>query len=371
MPSLKDLITTVGQSSFVDRFLDLFRLVPLPVASWQNLSFQKHTVESESTLLAALSTAIQAIAKGGFITLAGEVSDDWVDLVASEVFAETRLPAVYTLGRVRVQDTGAVGPITKAAGTFWVSNADGSRKFYNTAAFTVPLSGYATPDPEFKAETAGSAWNVGVGAITEILTTTPGLTVSNPIYAGGTWITTQGSDKEANAALVARCLAKWATLGSGSNDGAYYYNASSVSGEITHVAVSSPGGGSVRIVIAGAAGPVSSATLTAVQTKIAAKRPIGVPDVTVQNATANSVSIAATLVMTSGRDPATALAAAQAAVDAYARSLAPGAKVSREQIGKALLADGVADLESFTGPAADVTQTSLQKFVPSYSLTTA
>ena len=368
MPSLSDLIKTPTADEWVGRFTGFLRLAGFPVGAWQPLSFKRFTVETESSLLAELGTIIADIAKGGFARLA---KGGWLDLVAENVFSDARKPALNTTGEVVLTDVAGVGPLTIGIGTTWFGNTSKALRYVVTGlpyGTSVPLSG--TLRVVVRAELAGAAYNVGNNAITEFVTSLPGLAVSNPpIGTTGTWILTQGVDVEKDEILAGRLLDKWALLGTGSNDGAYRYHAASASPEVTRVRVWSPGAGSVRVAVAGPSGPVSSAALTLVQTKIAEKRPLGVPDVTGANASVLTQPIVGTLHLAKGQDPATRLAAAQAAVDAYARVHPIGAKLSRERVLKDLFVDGVEDL-TITSPAADVVLTDAQIYVPSFTLTT-
>lgn len=368
--SLTDLLPIPTKDQVLDKFVMLLRLAGFPTASWQTGAFMRHTVETESELYVDLSSLIQKVGRAGLIKLAAEVGDSWVDICADNVFAETRKPAVYTQGKATLTDTAGIGPITINPGAFWIANADKSLRFksINASAQVLPLSGTLTLD--FEAESAGTKYNVGNGELTQILTPQPGVTAINAALDTGTWITQQGADAETSAALASRCLDKWATLGTGANEGAYRYCALSASSEITRVRVYSPGGGAVRVLIAGDAGPVSSAALTAAGTAIAAKRPLGVPDVTTANVSVFSQVIAGTLYLKAGQDPAAVIAAAQAAVNELQRSLDIGSKVSRERIIRALFVDGIDDID-LTTPAADAQLTDNQVWIPSYSLAAA
>jgi len=58
------------------------------------------------------------------------------------------------------------------------------------------------------------------------VTTLPGVTVANPPIQGtASWTTQAGADAESDPAYRGRCKAKWGTLGSGSTEPAYIYNA--------------------------------------------------------------------------------------------------------------------------------------------------
>lgn len=371
MPSFNDLIKIPSKDDVLNTFVGLLRLAGFPVSSWHSGSVLRETVESESSYFNDLHTSVQKIGKAGLIKLAAEIDDAWVDLVADNVFAEERKPAIYTQGKATLYDDGGIGPLMIQPGTFWIANADKSLRFVNVdeAPVMVPLGGSAVLT--FQAESPGTNWNVGNEALTEILTPQPGLRVVNGALDTGTWITQQGANTESNAALVQRCLDKWATLGSGANEAAYRYYATSSSSEITRVRVYSPGAGSVRVVVAGDAGPVSAAALAKAASIIEAKRPLGVPDIQTLNATVFSQVVAGALAVRYGRDPAAALAKAQGAGDALARATAIGAKkVSREQIIRALLVDDLEDLE-LAQPATDFALGDNDVWVPSYSLTAA
>lgn len=368
MASWNDLIKVPTREQVLDRFLALLRLAGFPVASWHSGSFQKHTVETESTLFSDLSELIRNVAKGGLIRSAAEIGDEWVDLIASNFFDEARKPAVYTQGKWTLYDTGNIGPFVIQPGTFWVANADRTLRFVNVdpGPVTLPLGGSVALT--MQAASAGTEWNVGVGALTEILTPQPGFAGSNEPLDTGTWITQQGADRETTESLVRRCLAKWATLGSGANDGAYYYVATSASPEITDARVYSPYGGAVRVTLRGSAGPVSAAALGLAVAAVEQRRPLGVPDVRTRNALVRRELVSGTIEPARNTDPAAALSAAQSAVDKLARETKIGARVSREKVIWALMNTGLEDIELAT-PAADFQLGDNEVWVPEYALT--
>ncbi|RYZ63722.1 MAG: hypothetical protein EOP08_10405, partial [Proteobacteria bacterium] len=206
MASLLDLITAPTKAAILEQFIGLLRLAGFPVSSWHSGSLQKHTAETESDLLSELGTAAQKTARAPFIRLAAALGPAWVELNAYEAFDEEVKEALATQGRVTLGDGAEVGPITKQPGTFWVANPDRTLRYVNVEPFTIPLNGTVTP--LFQAESPGIEWNVGVGAITEILTPDPGVTLSNPALESGTWVTRQGTNRESPEALIQRCIDK-------------------------------------------------------------------------------------------------------------------------------------------------------------------
>lgn len=379
MTSLLNLITVPTKTAFLTKFIELLRLAGFPVSSWHSGSLQKHTAETESDMLSELARAVQQIAKAPFIRLAKDLGASWVELNAYEVFDEEPKESLTTQGVVVITDVGGVGPITRPAGTYWVANADKSYRYVNVAAFTVPLNGAVSP--LFQAESPGVDWNVGVGALTEQLTPEPGLSIANPAGANGTWITRQGTNRESVDALVQRCLDKWSTLGSGSNDAAYRYYALTAPesatdaeralwAEATRVRVYSPAPGSVRVVIAGPRGPVSASALAAIASYIDQKRPLGVWDVVTSNAVVNLVTIGGVLRVAPGFSPASVLSKAQAAIDLFTSQSPIGGtngKMSREALIKATMVDEVSDLDGFL-PATDVPVNNDEIVVPKFEL---
>lgn len=366
MPSVSDLTTPQDADGILRKFIELLRLAKFPVSAWQPLSFLRFTVESESPILADIGAVISDIAKGGFTRTA---TGAWLTLLADSWYALTRKPATFTEGYVTLTDSAGVGPITITAGQLWVADADRSHRYVATSGGTLPLNG--SLQVSVRAEAAGVAYSVGNGAITQLVTSQPGVSVANPASGtSGTWITAQGVDEELDEALVQRCLDRWALLGTGSNDGAYRSYILGSSPEITRVRVTSPGGGSVRAIIAGPASPVSVGALASARSIVAQKRPLGVPDVTVNNATATSLTVAAALTLDAGTDAGVAVAAAQAAVSAYLRTLPIGAVISAERIIAALCVPGVANL-ALTSPTADIVQADDGIAVPTFSLAAA
>jgi hypothetical protein len=86
------------------------------------------------------------------------------------------------------------------------------------------LAPNGTLDLTFRAATIGSAYNISNVTPLDLKTSLAGVTVSNPIYPpAATWITLAGSDEESDEALLARCLARWSTIGAECNIEAMTY----------------------------------------------------------------------------------------------------------------------------------------------------
>jgi phage-related baseplate assembly protein len=369
MASLSDLLKIPTKTEVLDQLVALARLTGFPTASWHPLSLSRHLFEAESSYLSDLTTLIGNIAKGGLIKLAGEAPAGWLDLCAENVFDEERQAAVKTVGQYTLTDTASTGPHTITAGAFYVASSDLSKVYVVSATpngTTLTLGG--TLDVTITAVEAGAAYNLATDSIDQLLTSLSGVTGTNPAGDLESWITTQGADEETDDELVTRCLGKWATLGSGSNDGAYTYWATSTSAEVKRVQVVDLDDGEVHIFIAGSSGGLSDDTVETVSDYIETKRPLGVRQTTL-SASTTPVDISGTLRPKDGYTFATIKAKAEAAIDEYFRTLDIGAVVVKsEMIAAAKGAEGVYDVKIDT-PTDNISQSTGYVAVPEYFFT--
>lgn len=368
MASIPDLIAAPDKTELQTKLFELLRLAGFPTPSWHRFSILRHAAENEPLLVEDLWTRATEIAKGGFTSLAVNTDgtqNGWLDLIAANFYDDERKPAVATVGKLVLSDPDGVGPTTVSANAVTVSTTDKLLRFVATTGGTIPASGSLTVT--VRAESTGAKYNVANEAIDTLVTSLPGIVASNPAQDSGTWIDTQGADIESDGELATRLQAKWGTLGSCANDSSYRYHALSSDPEIRKCLAFSPNPGEVRVVVAGSSGPASSTALANAVAAIEAMRPLAV-GVTTVNATANPVSVTATLHIKSGADADAALAEALTNLSQYATDLDIGATVSREKIIAALASPaGVRDV-TISAPVADVTQTGEQIFVPTVSV---
>lgn len=335
-----------------------------PVTAWQDGGVARTLVHMDAQALSDLRSLAANIAKGGLLTLA---TGPWLDLLAANMYGLTRSPAVIASGDIQLTVASGSGPYTVAAGDIWVSDNTG-RRFVNIEGGT--LSSAAPVLLAFQGEAAGSAYNVANGTITVLVTSYPGVTVTNPSPGGGaSWATTAGVDTETDAALVKRCEQRWPGLGGGATAAVYEFWAVSATDQVTRVRVevSTTVAGQIDIRIAGPAGAVAGGVVTAVQDYIDERAPLtSVPSVA--SATSTATQVTATI-----KVKAASLTQAQADatehLDDYFNNLPIGGDyisgltppttgiISREKIIAALAnCTGVVDV-SMSLPAADINLT--------------
>jgi len=145
--------------------------------AWQQFSAPRRLIDLETEGAAVQDQAISDYAAGGFLR---DAQGPWLDLVASNVYNNTRAAAVFAQGWLLLSDTGGIGPLSIAPGSMWALDTSGVRRYVNLGAATLPLNG--TVAVLFQAESPGVAWNVGNGGIVALVTPIPGVTVLNTYY---------------------------------------------------------------------------------------------------------------------------------------------------------------------------------------------
>jgi len=171
----------------------------------------------------------------------------------------------------------------------------------------------------------------------------------------GTWYTTQGADEESDATLRARCKAQWALLSSTPTDDAYTRMAldADSSVEKVRVYVDPVTVARVNIRVAGANGPIGSAsTIAEIQEYIDARQAF-TDDPVVTDAGTFPVTLAGGTVRVKAQHLATAQTAAQANVATYLGQCAIGngstVYIRHSQIVEAILRESGNEDDSVTG----------------------
>ncbi len=359
MASLDDVIVPETKENIEAQTLALAESEGLPVTAWGASSFFRLLFSIFATLLAAVWYSIAQTANGVLLAYS---RSSWLTLLARN-YGEERLAATFTVGTFKLTDAGGGphGPLAVGA----VTIAVGELLYTNTGTGTVPASG--SLDLEFIATTADAAHNVPNNSDVTLVTSLPTVTVTNPaVGATGTWITTLGTDVEADEALRTRLSAKWATLSTGSPPAAYRYWALSTAG-VTRAKLddANPDGpGTTRVYIDNAS---AVATL---QATLDALVPTGSVS-TAMATTTQAVDIPG--VVTVDRSVAT-VAEATADVVANLTALAAeidigGIVVESEVIQRIMDADGVTDFAMGSGwtgsPNVQLTASAIVQFTTS------
>lgn len=332
--SLASLLAPPAQTDNLTQLLALLELGGFPATAWDSGSSGPVFANTEAAMFVSLGSTLALIAKGGYLPQFGSPASGaqgvWLDLLGNQIFRSPRNPATWTSGVVSLTDAASAGPFTIQPNALTVEDPSKTYLFGSTNAspLILPLNG-TLPVP-VQAAAQGSAYNLASGQLTVLVTSLAGVTVSNPpVGSTGTWITTVGTNAETDALYATRLGNKWAILGSGSNEGAYYFNATtpSVTGttEVVQCAVFASGG-LVTVVVSGATQPISAAGLALVNAAIQKKRPLTVP-VQVINAIPSNTPFTGTVLFDSVHDPVAGLSAVQVAVSGVLQTVKIGGQV--------------------------------------------
>ena len=349
--SVSELITARTADAIVTEQLAVLDGEDFPVTSWQAGSAPRDLVKADATALARLDATVADLAKAAFLD---DAEGDWLTLLAASRFDVTRVTATYTEGYFRVACASGAGPHTISAAQLLVT--DGTRRYrsINTASVTVASGGYQ--DIKVRAEVAGETPLASGATLTIVSPALAGLSVTNPVYADGTWITSAGADAESDASVRARCRARWGTLGRGANDAAYLYLARTghaYEASVTRAyVVWGAGDGTLTVYLAGPLGAVNGTVVTAVQAWIDANRP-GTDNATVASVVNVPVTVTATIYLPAAYNTDDNKALATAALTAYFAGLGIGQDPDLGAIYHALYsAAGITDIDIST-PSGD------------------
>lgn len=251
---------------------------PLPVTAWQPGDVALTLLETEAGALADVHQTVGLLGAAAFL---GTATGGWLTLRAKSTFDLDRILATYTTGTGTLTNAASAGPYSITPGGLVVATPGGLRyRSTNLGNVTVPAGGSVSIG--MRAEGSGTAYNRAGGDLS-VLVTPANAGMSFAAASGSLWITATARDEETDAALVARCRARWATLavaGCGTRD-AYTFNilgAQRPNGDsagVTRVGfLPAPGNGEVPIRIAGATGLISDADRDYVRAWIAVRKPI-------------------------------------------------------------------------------------------------
>lgn len=363
MTALADLLVPATPAVVQATQIQILQLAGFPATAWQSGSVPQSLLQADCQTVSDASVVVSKIAAGGLLELAALLDDPgWLTLLALSHYGLARKSAVATRGTLVLTDNGG-GPHTIVENQLYAGPPAGELRFQNIAGGSLPLNG--TLSLTFQAEGPGAAYNLANGAITRLLTTLPGVTVSNPATTSGTWITTQGADEESNTSLVTRCKARWPQLGAAANELGWLGWALEPVPAVTRAGVieNYPSGGHVSVFLGGSNGGSSPSDVTTVDAYLQARRPLCV---TVHTAAAANFVIALTgTVFARSSQLAAAQAAFNSALTAFAREVPIGGMVQLVDI-LTLLREtaGVTNVDVSTfklnGAVADVALTPVQ-----------
>ncbi len=356
MTTAAELLTAKTRDQILTDLLAVLAAEGLPVTSWQAGAVPRSLLKADATALADLYLSVRAVGAAAFLDSA---EGAWLTLLASSKFQVPRIPSTWTAGYVQLAVASGLGPYAVSPGGLVVT--DGVRRWRSTNTAAVSVTSSAPVSIPVRAESPGAAYNVATGTVINAIVSPAyaGLSVSNPAWSGGTWITAAGADDESDASLRQRCRDRWGTLGrGGTGENSYRYWARTghaYEAQVTRVQVIAGGGdGTLTVYLAGPSGAVSSPVASAVQAWVNKNKP-RTDAALVQSSSAVVVQVYGTVTVSAGSDSTANRARATDAIAAYFAGLDIGADVDLGAIYAAIYqAAGVIDAD-LSAPTGDVT----------------
>lgn len=312
----------------------------------------RDVVEGEARALEAEADIRVALAATASTTTLAEAGDSWVDAKMSIFDLDSNIevtpatdPPTFIKGRFQATKGVWVitlittnGPLTinsSNASGIQVQTDDGRIFLCSQQSDVQLVSGNLYQnDVEFTARIAGTAGGNGTaGFIKRVVLGPAGLDVLPLIEGGDQDQLVVARDAETNTEYILRGLGRWATLGVGWTREAFDYlvptygNSDTTSVTRWTVDDSNPNGpGTVEVAVADAAGPATALTVATLQTALNGLKvkPVGSGALTVVAATADPLTITATLQTDGSVVDTVTLASANAAITALGNAFPLG-----------------------------------------------
>ncbi len=229
-PTYAQATTLTAQTAIRDGLLASLTTFGSPVQGVPTSSPDRAIVEQEAAQLYLEQQIRVGIAQSISATGAISAGSTWVDAAASwfqvsnGVGGVGRIPAIAAVWTFGLIVPASAAPLTLNAGQIvQVQATDANHSVFNlTIVMPITLNSGSSYKATVSAvaRLAGSAGNVTPGTIASVITGPAGLAIDGTVTQV---LTTSGGDQETDAALVARCIAKWATLGAGWTTQAFGY----------------------------------------------------------------------------------------------------------------------------------------------------
>jgi len=131
--TLDSLTTPLTRSEIEDAIYAAIEAKGTKTSSWKPGAVTRTIISGVSLALSAFSTLQQKIAESGFLNLA---TDDWLTIIAREVYNVERSEGTFAAGFVTLDNT-AGGVFAPGVGDVIALNSSTGKTYRNTAAFTL------------------------------------------------------------------------------------------------------------------------------------------------------------------------------------------------------------------------------------------
>lgn len=179
---LSDLLQTPTEDSLRQQILSDLNAAGFPITDWQSGAVLKTYVYMLARIYSILlGQLIPKIAGGGFLSTADE---DWITLLAKEVYNVDRQDATFTIQRSTLTCAAGSGPYTISIGAM-IAQTTAGRRYRNitggSLSTAAPLELQWQSEGPFDSTNPATSYLDQAGSMTTLLTPLPGVTINNPI----------------------------------------------------------------------------------------------------------------------------------------------------------------------------------------------
>lgn len=260
--TVEQLTTKTTKEEVAQQILDYMAGLDLPVTSWVALSPLRVLVYAFAALFAVLQNLVVDAVRGGFLDTA---DSNWLPVLSKQQYGVDAISATFATGTdCLVLNNAGGGIYDYNPGEFVLKNPANDKTYTNTNV--IHIGALATGVlGSLQATEIGASSNMAAGQLIALVTQAQGVT---PVLVGNI----VGQDDEQPDALRQRDLSSLGARSPNGAAGAYEYVAltPALNGGISvnrAKRVPPPGDGTLQIVVASPAGPVSLGDLAILQGK--------------------------------------------------------------------------------------------------------
>lgn len=263
--SLTTLVVQRGKEALYNIGIQVATALSLPVTSWSPGDPTRSLYWYLAEVLDVLEQIVVEFVRSGFLDYAEGDDNEWLILLAEQVFGVTAVAATFATSTVTLTNNGGGLYVIEEAGQLTFRNSSTGKTYKNTSTGTLNPGPGTTLTLDVTADEAGSDSSASANEIDELVTTLLEIEVTASTAA-------TGFDAETAASIRDRCRDKLGSLSPNGPPDAYSYVVRTpelvgTSG-ITRVRTDADGFGNVDVTVAGPSGAVSAADLALAQAAI-------------------------------------------------------------------------------------------------------
>ena len=256
------LFVPASANTILELGLGIAKRLGVPTETWQIGDPTRTSFEFLAQRLANLESTYSDYIRAGFLSTA---SDDWLKVLAAEVYGYTAREATYATSTIELTNGGTGSYVIDAAGDLTVKSSLSDKTYHNVTG-GIRIQPGQVVDVEVIADEAGSDSSAGENEIDRLVTTLVGVTVTASTPANA-------QDDEREESIKEGCLSSLGPLSPDGPPDVYEHIArdpklTGVEDVTRAKSTANSESGLVTLYIAGPSGPALASSVNAVQAAV-------------------------------------------------------------------------------------------------------